>query len=126
LKSDGTLWAWGKNVDGQLGDGTTIRSLMPKKIGTDRRWVAIEAGNSHTLGLKSDGSLWAWGYNLYGQLGDGTTIRSLMPKQIGEETLWVAIAAGRISTHALKSDGTLWAWEITCMASWETAQQLEV
>jgi len=81
LKSDGTLWAWGENYSGQLGDGTTIRSLMPKKIGTDNGWVAIEAGNYHTLALKSDGTLWAWGDNDYGQLGDGTTIRSLMPKR---------------------------------------------
>lgn len=71
LKSDGTLWAWGYNGDGQLGDGTTIYRRSPVQIGTDIHWAQIAAGNEHTIALKSDGSLWAWGNNFNGELGEG-------------------------------------------------------
>jgi len=106
LKPDGSLWAWGRNDYGQLGDSSKIDSLVPIQIGTG--YAAIAAGFHHTAALKSDGSLWAWGYNAYGQLGDSTTTDSLVPKQIG--TGYTAIATGSFSTVALKSDGSLWAW----------------
>jgi alpha-tubulin suppressor-like RCC1 family protein len=106
LRSDGSLWAWGLNDFGQLGDGTISASLVPKEIGTG--YSAISAGYAHTVALRSDGSLWAWGWNLYGQLGDGTTSNSLAPKQIG--TGYSAISAGYAHTVALRTDGSLWAW----------------
>jgi len=108
LKSDGTLWAWGHNGFGQLGDGTTTDSHLPKQIGTDNRWVAIAAG-WHSLALKSDGTLWAWGMNSSGQF-DCTFTDAHTPRQIGLDTNWVAIAAGASHSLALKPDGTLWAW----------------
>jgi alpha-tubulin suppressor-like RCC1 family protein len=80
LKADGSLWAWGNNSYGQLGDGTTNSSGVPKQIGTG--YVAVAAGGSSTSAVKSDGSLWAWGNNSYGQLGDGTTTNSFVPEQI--------------------------------------------
>ena len=73
LKTDGSLWAWGDNGDGQLGDGTTAGKSVPTPIGSDHNWAQTAAGYYHTLALKTDGSLWAWGDNWYGQLGDGTT-----------------------------------------------------
>jgi alpha-tubulin suppressor-like RCC1 family protein len=57
---NGTLWAWGFNGDGELGDGTTIQRNSPVQIGTGNTWTNISTGNGHTLGLKSDGTLWAW------------------------------------------------------------------
>ena len=110
LKSDGTLWAWGSNGYGQLGDGTTTTKTTPTQIGTATNWSAIAAGGDHTLALKSDGTLWAWGSNWWGQLGDGTTTNKTTPTQIGTATNWTAISAGSNHTIALKSDGTLWAW----------------
>jgi hypothetical protein len=110
LKNDGTLWAWGWNLYGQLGDGTTTDRYTPVQIGTDTNWTAIAAGSGHTIGLKNDGTLWAWGYNYYGQLGDGTTTDRYTPVQVGTDTNWTAIAAGDNHTIGLKSDGTLWAW----------------
>ncbi|MDX8394081.1 MAG: LamG-like jellyroll fold domain-containing protein, partial [Mariprofundales bacterium] len=106
LKSDGSLWTWGYNNFGQLGDGTTVNSLVPKQIGTG--FSSIAAGLYHTVALKSDGSLWTWGRNNRGQLGDGTTVNSLTPKQIG--TGFSSIAAGYYHTVALKSNGSLWTW----------------
>ncbi len=110
LKSNGTLWAWGNNGYGQLGDGTTGDKSLPVQIGAGSTWVSVAAGTSHTLALKSDGTLWAWGYNNSGQLGDGTTLSKSSPVRIGADNTWVSVAAGFYHTVALKSDGTLWAW----------------
>ncbi|OGA38117.1 MAG: hypothetical protein A3G26_01175, partial [Betaproteobacteria bacterium RIFCSPLOWO2_12_FULL_65_110] len=106
LKTDGTLWAWGENYWGQLGDGTTTRRPTPVQIGSG--YSAAAAGNGHTLALKTDGTLWAWGWNGSGQLGDGTTTQHLTPVQIGSG--YSAVAARHDQTFAVKTDGTLWAW----------------
>jgi len=110
IKTDGTLWAWGLNAYGQLGDGTTIKKLVPTQIGTDTNWASVAAGNYHTMAIKTDGTLWAWGYNGNGQLGDGTTTIKVVPTQIGTTTNWVAVDAGGIHTVAMKSDASIWAW----------------
>jgi alpha-tubulin suppressor-like RCC1 family protein len=72
LKVDGSLWAWGYNSSGQLGDGTTIDRLSPARIGDMFDWLMIAAGAYHTLAVKRDGTSWGWGSNQSGQLGDGT------------------------------------------------------
>jgi alpha-tubulin suppressor-like RCC1 family protein len=82
VKSDGTLWAWGGNEVGQLGDGTIKMKNSPVQIGRDDQWTAVVAGYFHTVALKSDGTLWSWGINEYGQLGDGTTDEKYLPVQI--------------------------------------------
>ncbi|AZA77199.1 T9SS C-terminal target domain-containing protein [Chryseobacterium sp. G0186] len=110
LKTDGTLWAWGRNDTGQLGDGTTNSKDTPVQIGTSNNWSKIIAGDSFSAGLKTDGTLWAWGSNLDGQLGDGTTINRMIPAQIGTATDWVSIASGDDYILAIKSNGTLWGW----------------
>ena len=72
LKTNWSLWAWGANWDGQLGDGTTGDKNTPTAIGSDHDWTgAIAGGYSHTVALKTDGSLWAWGYNGMGNWGTG-------------------------------------------------------
>ncbi len=63
LKTDGTLWAWGWNCYGQLGDGTTTDRHSPVQTGSDTDWADISAGAVHTVALKTDGTLWTWGYN---------------------------------------------------------------
>ena len=109
LKSDGTLWAWGNNTYGQLGDGTTTDKTLPTQIGAATNWKMIVSGGNHNLALKTDGTLWAWGANTYGQFGDGTIIDKTLPTQIGTASDWSAIA-GHGHTLALKTDGTLWGW----------------
>ncbi len=110
IKSDGTLWAWGYNFYGQLGDGTTINRNVPTQIGSATHWVSVSAGLEFSLAVSSDGKLWAWGRNNFGQLGDGTTTNRNVPIQIGSATNWVSVSAGTGHTLAIKSDGTLWTW----------------
>ena len=110
IKRDGSLWTWGNNDAGQVGDGTNIERTAPIQIGTDTDWESAATGYYHTLAIKSDGSLWAWGENSEGQLGDGTTDYRNVPVQIGMDTDWESIAAGGRYTVAIKADGSLWAW----------------
>ncbi len=79
--ADQTLWTWGSNSDGQLGDGTTTDANAPHQIGTSR-WVAVAAGKLHSMAIDTNGALWAWGRNAEGQLGNGTTAAVLVPTQI--------------------------------------------
>jgi hypothetical protein len=90
-KTDGTLWAWGSNTAGQLGDGTSYVRSVPVQIGTSANWKSVYVGNRHTLAIKTDGTLWAWGDNKYGQLGDGTLISKTAPIQIGTATDWQSL-----------------------------------
>ena len=106
LNVAGSLWAWGSNYYGQLGDGTNTDNRIPKSIGSG--FVAVAAGDYHTMALKTDGSLWAWGNNDYGQLGDATTVDSRSPKQI--DSGYTAVAAGKSHSLALRTDGSLWGW----------------
>jgi len=80
IRTDGTLWIWGGNYDGQLGDGTTIGRQHPQQLMDDV--MTVSAGPWHTIAVQSDGSLWAWGSNDYGVLGDGTTTARLTPVRI--------------------------------------------
>ena len=77
LKSDGTVWAWGANYYGQLGDGSTTNRTTPVQVSGLTGVVAIAGGGNHSLALKSDGTVYAWGYNNRGQLGDGTTTQRI-------------------------------------------------
>jgi len=110
VKSDGTLWSWGRNTFGQLGDGTTDDKLSPTQIGTDHNWKSVYAGDFFAIALKTDGTLWAWGQNTHGQLGIGNQIDQNSPVQIGTDTDWETASAGGFFSMALKTNGTLWTW----------------
>jgi RHS repeat-associated protein len=126
VKSDGTVYAWGWNAWGQLGDGTLTDSSTPLIVKgpdgvTPLTGVAmvsasvgrgLDGGAAFSLALKTDGSVWAWGDNFYGQLGDGTTTDRAFPVRVGGsgfDTV-VAISAGDSHGLALKSDGSVWSW----------------
>ena len=112
IKTDGTLWTWGSNYDGRLGDNTTVRKSSPVQTiagGTD--WSKVASAGSHTAAIKTDGTLWLWGYNYHGQLGDDTrTNRSSPIQTIAGGTNWSSVACGGAHTAAIKTDGTIWVW----------------
>ena len=126
LKTDGTLWAWGSNWNGELGLGVSDNTVAtPTQIGTDSDWVSAGYG----FGLKSDGTLWVWGYNWSGELGLGYSGAAVtVPTQVGTDGDWSSISRWSgmygISTHGIKADGTLWAWGY--MGSyWDNGNYLE-
>ena len=111
LTSDGSVWAWGMDPSGQLGDASTNNVNTPfRVIGLDNI-VAMSAGINYSLALKSDGTVWACGNNDKGQLGNGTFNSTLgFVHQVSNLTNIVAIAGGSTHCLALKADGTVWAW----------------
>ena len=109
VRTDGTLWAWGCNVYGQLGLGDTTSRSSPVQVGSDKDWSAAAAGYGCAFAIKSDGSLWAWGANGFGQLGLGDTTNRSSPVQVGSDTNWSAAFGAYSYALALKTDGTLWA-----------------
>ena len=118
IKTDGSLWVWGNNYYGQLGNGTCgsdgIDTAIPVKVMDGV--AAVSCGYEHTAAIKTDGSLWMWGSNEYGQLGNGgggnvtdnTYIVQSTPVKVMDEV--VAVSCGKSNTAAIKSDGSLWVW----------------
>ena len=109
IRTDGTLWAWGINSNGQLGDGTTTERHTPKQIGTATIWKQVATTASHTAAVTTTGALWAWGENIYGQLGDGTTADRHAPTRVGTATDWDAVAVGTAHTVGLRGNRSVWA-----------------
>ena len=121
IKTNGTLWSWGRNSYGSLGTGDTNRRSSPVQVGALTNWSKIvgcsREGYSHTIAVKTDGTLWSWGHGGLGQLGLGNTSYYSSPKQVGALTTWSIpggdqngnSASGRTS-FGLATDGTLWAW----------------
>ena len=110
LKDNGTLWAWGSNFYGQLGNGgATTHSQVPIQIGTSS-WKMVRASVNHTVGIKTDGTLWAWGNNEQASLGDGTFVNKLVPTLINSSTDWKMISCNLFRNVAIKNDGTIWVW----------------
>ena len=111
LKNDGSVWACGWNIYGQLGDGTGINQSIP--VQTSPAWggsiTAVSGGGTHSLFLKNNGTVWACGLNDSGELGDGTTTQRLTPVQVSGLTGITAVAAGWNHSLFLKNDGTVWA-----------------
>ena len=122
LRSDGTVVAWGSNVNGDLGDGSFVDSTTPVVVsgvggsGSLSGVTAIAAAGRHAVALRSDGSVVGWGANDYGSVGDGTTVPRRTPVQVvgvgGTGTLGgvIAVSAGEGTTLALRNDGTAVGW----------------
>ncbi|MDB5106241.1 MAG: repeat-containing protein [Fibrobacteres bacterium] len=110
LKADGTVYTWGNNGAGQLGDGTNSMRTLPASVPGLTGVRAIEAGAQHMLALKSDGTIWAWGSNNSGDLGDGSLINRNAPVKVSGLVSMVSIGAGDYHSFGTQSDGTGWAW----------------
>jgi alpha-tubulin suppressor-like RCC1 family protein len=116
IKTDGTLWMWGWNGLGQLGQnyiGGYYSS--PLQVGSLTNWKQVSVGARYVMAIKTDGTLWSWGQNQVGQLGFNTsssTVYYSSPTQVGSLTNWKQVSSGFNQRHvsAIKTDGTLWKW----------------
>lgn len=116
LASDGEVYAWGENAQGQLGDGTNTPSTTPVQVKNLDGVLAISAGYQHSLALRWDGTVFAWGNNEKGQLGNGNNTPSTTPLQVkgvkgvGSLSNIVAVSAGYDASCALGADGEVYTW----------------
>ena len=112
IKTDGTLWTWGSNFQGALGQNDIADRSSPVQVGANTNWKQVSVG-SHSAAIKTDGTLWTWGFNIFGQLGLSDTTARSSPTQVGTGTNWkqVSVSGGDTTyTAAIKTDGTLWLW----------------
>ena len=107
IQANGTLWAWGDNSAGQLGDGTRINRYTPVRIMDGV--VHVYASGPSTYAIRADGSLWAWGFNAMGQLGNGDFVSQLSPVEVAIGPVAEVFAASGV-TFAVLEDNSFWAW----------------
>jgi len=111
IKTDGTLWTWGNNINGQLGQNDRVYRSSPTQIGTGTNWKIFAGGGAfNSTAIKTDGTLWTWGSGANGQLGHGDTVNRSSPTQVGSATTWDKGQTYNDKTAAIKTDGTLWTW----------------
>ena len=116
IKADGTLWSWGYNNVGQLGNGgPNPQRSSPAQVGTNTNWANVSSHSYGFIATKTDGTLWSWGYNKMGQLGHNQNANEYSsPKQVGTNTNWgiesYHMTGGYHNCAAIKTDGTMWKW----------------
>jgi len=113
IKTDGTLWSWGANTNGYLGNGNTTNTCSPVQVGSLTDWSKIISTGSQptaAAAIKTDGTLWTWGYGFYGVLGHGNRTSLSSPVQVGSLTNWATVTGGDKLILATKTDGTMWSW----------------
>jgi alpha-tubulin suppressor-like RCC1 family protein len=112
VKSNGTLWGWGRGSNGQQGSNTILARSSPVQIGALTNWSDVRSGNFACIAIKNDGTLWSWGYGAYGFTGHGDQVDRSSPVQVGSETNWSKIytSNGSPMVAAIKTNGTLWTW----------------
>ncbi|RAL20011.1 hypothetical protein DL240_19075, partial [Lujinxingia litoralis] len=112
ILDDGTLWCWGNNGSGRLGDGSTTQRSQPTRVAGDGVWAQVSAGGQHTCGIKEDGSLWCWGLNSEKQAYPASNAANFYnePYQINNALNWHTVAAGGTHTCALNNEDELYCW----------------
>ena len=119
LKANGTVWTWGYNGNGELGDGKNRNTNIPVQVLTGAQdsnsgylenIIQVAAGAYHNLALAKDGTVWAWGYGSHGELGNRIMSNSSLPVKVIGVSDVVSIAAGYYNSFAVRKDGTVWSW----------------
>ena len=116
IKTDGSLWTWGFNSAGALGDNSVVQKQSPVQVTGGLLWADVADGSQAMCGITTTGALYSWGSNSNGGLGQNNTINRSNPTQVGTDTTWSSVAMGGTNTPgnewvlAIKKDGTLWAW----------------
>ncbi|MFC4158929.1 RCC1 domain-containing protein [Chitinimonas lacunae] len=110
LDANGTVYAWGSDISGQLGSNRNLAQLLPQRLSLPVPAIAVAGGDHFSLALGRDGTVWAWGDNGYGQLADRQRIPRAAPGKVAGLSAISGIAAGDDHALALKSDGSVWSW----------------
>ena len=112
IKTDGTLWTWGRGNYGQLGNAVTTNASTPvTTFAGGTNWKQVSAGNLYTAAIKTDGTLWTWGNGASGRLGNAVTTNASTPvTTFAGGTNWKQVSCGGNFVAAIKTDGTLWVW----------------
>lgn len=110
IKTDGTVWGWGGNLNGRLGDGSVADRRGPVQVADIEKIVSVAPGENHTLALANDGTVWAWGGNSKGQLGDGSRKVRMNPVRVAGKIRAVYAFAGHNTSLAILGDESVWAW----------------
>jgi alpha-tubulin suppressor-like RCC1 family protein len=114
IKTDGTLWIWGRGAYGRLGNavitGNRVTPVTTFAGGTN--WKQVSCGGYQTAAIKTDGTLWTWGYGSKSRLGNGAISGNISTPvtTFAGGTNWKQVSCNLVSTAAIKTDGTLWAW----------------
>jgi alpha-tubulin suppressor-like RCC1 family protein len=110
LATSGTVWGWGQNSFGEIGNRTRTSYSSPISVVGDFSFVQISMGTECSYGLKADGTLWAWGGNIYGELGNRTVTSYSSPISVVGAHSFISVVGGYYFVLALKADGSVWAW----------------
>jgi alpha-tubulin suppressor-like RCC1 family protein len=111
VKENGTLYCWGLNTWGQVGDRTKTNRTVPTRVGTGTTWASVSTSGSHTCAINKAGSLYCWGLNNYGQLGDTTRTSNLAPRLVGGTTVkWLTVSTNWFQTCAITTLHTAYCW----------------
>lgn len=113
IRSNDSLWCWGENIFGEVGDGTTTDRTTPVAVSGGGTWKSVSAGGWYTCGLKTDDTAWCWGADNFGQLGNGVSGSTTTPMAVSGGGTWKALTAGAYATTCgLRPDNTGFCWGI--------------
>jgi alpha-tubulin suppressor-like RCC1 family protein len=112
VRMNGTLWGWGSDINGKLGDNNSVSTSSPVSVvGGFTDWCQVSAGMPHSAAVRTNGTIWSWGSGADGRLGDNTLVtRSSPVSVVGGFTDWCQVSAGGFHTAAVRTNGTVWSW----------------
>jgi alpha-tubulin suppressor-like RCC1 family protein/endonuclease/exonuclease/phosphatase family metal-dependent hydrolase len=110
VRRDGSLWCWGQNLFGQVGNAKAGVQAAPSRVGTASSWTGVTTSWGHSCAVSAIGELWCWGLNKDGQLGVGNRTDAWTPQRVAPGTVWTAVAAGDANTCGLDDTGSTWCW----------------
>jgi alpha-tubulin suppressor-like RCC1 family protein len=112
LISPGSLWVWGNNSFGVLGNNSLTNASSPIQVGSLSIWTQVSSGFFAMAGIQTPGTLWSWGLNSFGQLGNNTTTftATSSPTQIGALSTWTQVSMAQSYCLAIQTPGSLWSW----------------
>jgi alpha-tubulin suppressor-like RCC1 family protein len=110
IKTNGTLWSWGRNNSGRLGINDVYNRSSPVQVGALTNWAQVSAGQNFCVAVKTNGTLWSWGSGANGQLGQNSLTDFLSPVQVGALTDWSQVSSGFQFCAAIKTTGSIWSW----------------